>query len=107
MENAYTSARNINLLFGKKLARARQVKNLSQSELATKVGISRATVANLEGGRQNVLLHQVFALATSLDVTPEVLIPEMPEIHPSSASTDEMFLAITKARLNAVMGGSN
>ena len=107
MENLYISAGNINLLFGRELARTRQAKNMSQSALADKVGVSRATIANLEGGRQNVLLHQVFALATGLDVAPSVLIPEMPEISAGSASKeDQMFLTITKAHLNAVLGGN-
>jgi len=107
VENPYISAGDINLLFGRELARTRQAKNMSQSALAGKVGVSRATIANLEGGRQNVLLHQVFALATSLDVTPNVLIPEMPAISSDAASKeDQMFLTITKAHLNAVLGGN-
>jgi transcriptional regulator with XRE-family HTH domain len=95
----------VNKLFGEKLARARRVRNISQSELADRAAVSRATIANLEGGRQNVQLHQVFALAKSLNVEPDSLIPTMPELPSSSTSSDQLFLEITKARLNAVMGG--
>jgi len=95
----------VNKLFGEKLARARRIRNISQSELAELAGVSRATIANLEGGRQNVQLHQVFTLANSLDVAPDSLIPTMPEFPSSSTSSDQLFLDITKARLNAVMGG--
>ena len=41
---------------------------MTQSEIATKVGISRASVANIEAGRQKVLLHQVYLFASALSL---------------------------------------
>ena len=98
-------AQAVNGVFGERLARARRVRNVSQRDLALRVGVSRATIANLEGGKQNVQLHQVFAFAAILDVQPEELIPTMPELSPNPTSTDQLFLEITKAHLTAVIGG--
>jgi transcriptional regulator with XRE-family HTH domain len=49
---------------------------LTQEALAQRVGISRASLANIETGRQSVLVHQLYALATALDLAPaDFLLP--------------------------------
>ncbi len=49
---------------------------LTQEALARRVGISRASLANIETGRQSVLVHQLYALAAALDLTPaDFLLP--------------------------------
>jgi transcriptional regulator with XRE-family HTH domain len=49
---------------------------LTQEALAQRVGISRASLANIETGRQNVLVHQLYALATALSLDPsDFLLP--------------------------------
>jgi len=53
--------------FGEAVAKRRNALGLSQAELAAKVGISRASVANIERGRQNVLLHHAYSLASALE----------------------------------------
>jgi len=53
--------------FGKAVATRRRTLGWTQSELARRVGISRASIANIEGGRQSVLLHHVYALASALE----------------------------------------
>lgn len=69
------------------------------------MGVSRATIANLERGRQNVQLHQMYALAAHLDVAVSELMPVLPELAFTPRSTDDLFLKIAKARLSAAMGG--
>ena len=51
---------------------------LTQDKLSQQVGISRASLANIEGGRQQILVHQLCNLAAALGVSPEVLIPAKP-----------------------------
>ena len=49
---------------------------LTQEALAQRVGISRASLANIETGRQSVLVHQLYPLAAALDLTPaDFLLP--------------------------------
>jgi len=57
----------VNDVFGEKLRQMRRLRNLSQTELGELVRLSRVTIANIEGGKQNVQLHQVFAFAMALD----------------------------------------
>jgi transcriptional regulator with XRE-family HTH domain len=48
---------------------------LTQEALAQRVGISRASLANIETGRQSVLVHQLYALAAALDLAPADFLP--------------------------------
>lgn len=41
---------------------------MTQDQLARQVGISRASLANIEGGRQQVLVHHLFGLADGLQL---------------------------------------
>ena len=41
---------------------------LTQAQVAKKVGISRESLANIEAGRQRVLLHHVYGLMRALDL---------------------------------------
>lgn len=54
--------------FGKALATRRKELGLTQAKLAMRVGMSRASIANIERGRQNVLLHHVYHLADALEI---------------------------------------
>ncbi|WP_083206171.1 helix-turn-helix domain-containing protein [Stappia indica] len=53
--------------FGRIVAARRRKLELTQAELAARVGMSRASIANIESGRQNVLLHHVYSLASALE----------------------------------------
>ena len=55
--------------------RSHRGKRLTQLELATAVGLSRAAIANIELGRQRVPLHMLLRFADALDVTPHELLP--------------------------------
>jgi transcriptional regulator with XRE-family HTH domain len=48
---------------------------LTQEALAQRVGVSRASLANIETGRQSVLVHQLYALAAALDLAPADFLP--------------------------------
>jgi len=53
--------------FGSAVSTRRKALGLTQAELAGKVKMSRASIANIESGRQNILLHHVYALAAALE----------------------------------------
>lgn len=69
--------------FGLAVKKRREEMNLTQDDLAKRVELSRGSIANIEAGRQKVLLHHVFMLARFLNVDPSDLIyssrPPSPE----------------------------
>jgi transcriptional regulator with XRE-family HTH domain len=62
---------------GRTVRTRREALRLTQADLSAKIGLSRASIANIEGGRQAVLLHQFLALAEALIVPPMDLIPSI------------------------------
>ena len=65
----------INTAFGELLASLRKEAGFTQQELANMVGMSRSTIANIEGGKQSVVLPSIYSLAAALGRRPEELIP--------------------------------
>jgi transcriptional regulator with XRE-family HTH domain len=62
--------------FGNALRRAREAKAVSQTTLAAEVGLSRTSIANIERGRQRVLLHLLPEFGRVLGVDPTRLLPQ-------------------------------
>jgi transcriptional regulator with XRE-family HTH domain len=73
---------------GRVVAGRRDELGLTQADVAAKLGLSRASLANLESGRQRIMVHQLFALVSALklksivDLVPETWAPSgpLPEI---------------------------
>jgi transcriptional regulator with XRE-family HTH domain len=55
-----------------------------QHKLAARLGISRATLANIETGRQRILVHQLYSFAEALQLKPSDLIPPTSEGRPTT-----------------------
>lgn len=51
---------------GKAVAKRRDDLGLKQDEVAKAIGLARASLANIENGRQRILVHQLFRLVTAL-----------------------------------------
>jgi transcriptional regulator with XRE-family HTH domain len=49
--------------------------SMTQQQLAAHLGISRASLANIEVGRQKVFVHHLYALAGALQLKPYELLP--------------------------------
>lgn len=61
---------------GQAIRRCREDARRTQAQLAAEIGISRASLANIEAGRQNVLIHYLYAIADVLELdSPFVLMP--------------------------------
>jgi len=60
---------------GKIIRALRRRADKAQNVLAAQLGISRATLANIETGRQRILVHQLYAFADVLGVKLADLLP--------------------------------
>lgn len=54
----------------------RKTLGLKQEGLAGRLGISRGSLANIETGRQSILVHQLYKYAAKLDLSPFDLLPQ-------------------------------
>lgn len=61
---------------GRRVREVRQRTNMTQQSLASKVSLSRASVTNLEMGRQKLMLHTLIDIASELHVAPADLLPQ-------------------------------
>ena len=67
---------------------------LTQERLAQQVGISRASLANIEAGRQQVLVHHLFGLANALQLdSPELLLLAPRDRSPRDGAASPLPLA--------------
>ena len=64
---------------GASIKAQRRALRLTQQQLAMQLGVSRASVANVETGRQRVLVHQLYELAEQFNVGVQDLLPESSE----------------------------
>ena len=60
---------------GERIARARKAAEISQTKLALKVGVARASIVNIERGRQRPPISLVWQIADALSVEAATLIP--------------------------------
>jgi transcriptional regulator with XRE-family HTH domain len=65
--------------FGALVRRRRRALELTQDELSGRLGISRGALANIETGRQNILLHQIYRFAAALEMGVHELLPIVQE----------------------------
>lgn len=72
---------------GVKVSHYRRSRGLTQKDLAEEVGLTRASIANIESGRQKIMLHTLFHIAFILDVTPLEFLPPPRTKH---ATTDQI-----------------
>lgn len=76
--SAVPSARDpeaIYRVFGRRLRELREKKGLPQQELAELSGLTRSSIANIEKGKQRVLLHQLVQFAEALGTDVATLVP--------------------------------
>ena len=83
------AAHRIYEAFGVQVRERRTAMRLTQLELATLIKLTRGSVANIEAGRQSVLLHQFLDIAAALGVKPAQLLPAREEV-PISRRRHEM-----------------
>lgn len=59
---------------GAKIESIRTTLGWKQDDLAKKVGLTRTSIVNIEGGRQRILLHDVERFAKAFQVEAKILL---------------------------------
>lgn len=68
------------LRLGQLIRDRRRGLGLTQERFASQVDLSRGSLANIETGRQRVLVHQLYVIAEQLDVELVALLPDPDEV---------------------------
>jgi transcriptional regulator with XRE-family HTH domain len=76
---------------GSAIKARRKTLGLKQEALAATLGISRGALANIETGRQGILVHQLLKFAAALQLTPSDLLP-LPSTEQRKAGRTELPL---------------
>ena len=63
---------------GLRIQERRENQGRVQKELAGRLAISRGSLANIETGRQRIMVHQLYRIAAELELSPTDLLPPMP-----------------------------
>jgi transcriptional regulator with XRE-family HTH domain len=72
--------RRLYLELGVRVRRRREALGKTQEELATDVGVSRSSIANIERGQQHAPVHVLLGLAEALRVEMRELLPTRAEL---------------------------
>ncbi len=70
MPTARTDLVAVYRLIGERIRDERRKQGLTQEELAHRVGLNRASITNVEQGRQKLLVHTLIDIANSLNISP-------------------------------------
>ena len=73
---------------GAQIRAKRKKLGLKQEALASELRFSRGSLANIEIGRQSVLVHQLYKFATALHLKPFDLMPPPPIDHSEAEHTN-------------------
>ena len=85
---------------GRNIRRLRKESGYTQDRISGQAGISRASLANIEAGRQQILVHHLYAIADALQLdSPIQLLPVAPSFSPPVS--DE---GLTKLQRKQVIG---
>jgi len=60
---------------GNKLKELREANKLTQDDLSTMIGLSRASIANIEAGKQSLTAILVYIISQTFSTTPSALFP--------------------------------
>ena len=91
---------------GERVARLRRGLGLTQVALAERVGVSRASIASIEAGRQRIALDQIYLIGGALGIARlDELIPmEVPSIGTTAPiGGGKVVSSVQSAQINGIL----
>jgi transcriptional regulator with XRE-family HTH domain len=88
---------------GRRIAKQRRERGVTQEDLALAIGLTRTSVTNIERGRQKLLLHTLADIAAKLDTSLASLLPEGDT--PSTESFDKVVKSLPEPERKFVLAG--
>ena len=88
---------NENLIYeiiGKKIKKYREEKQKKQDELAKAIGVSRASIANYENGKQAIYISDLYKIIDYLDIEANDILPSLQEIRSLSLPEESVERAL-------------
>lgn len=61
-------------MIGKRIREEREVRGVTQKDLAARVRLTRTSITNIESGKQKILVHTLLDIAQVLGVEPATLL---------------------------------
>lgn len=115
---AFMSDTDIYRLLGRNIAAHRAARKLTQAQVAEQLGLTRASLANIETGRQRAMLHHIYEIADALEL--ESILDLIPSRRPKSWQsarrakqstggqaamkfTDDTLTAVEKAQVESLI----
>jgi len=89
---------------GRVVAKQRKLMGLSQSSLASRAGVNRTYISDLENGKRNFSLATLFALSSSLNTTMAQMVEEVEKgcLQNSNESHGQLSVHAYDANLESV-----
>jgi transcriptional regulator with XRE-family HTH domain len=67
------------------IKKARMLRNWTQQDLSEEVNLTRASITNIERGKQKISLYTLYLIADALNIPPKSLLPELSVIQKSES----------------------
>ena len=67
---------NLNTIIGARLSQLRSEKGLTQEDLASRLLLSRTSIVNIESGRQQLTMDNLYRISMSLDCPISTILPD-------------------------------
>ena len=82
MDADQTSTAEVYNVIGRRIRETRRKRGISQATLAEHVGLNRTSIANIESGKQKLLVHTLYLFSDALAISVQDLL-EMPSAAPA------------------------
>lgn len=86
----------MNSIFSERLRKARENKELNQTELAKKAGLEASAVSHFEAGRRQPSFHNLRKLADALSVTTDYLLGRDLNLGASGPAVEGLFRRVSE-----------